>query len=288
MTSKKIILEPLDSNPGVLPALGVWCTEDASQTFVSSSFPEPAGFTCDTWCYESKGIDFVSAQAMEQGKIQMRHSWCGHDAQIVTIVTPRLGMVEFLAYLEGNSSGEPVAAIEYPPLNACWQLRNAPAFASKPDPYPEFIKRCFIFTDRGLTFLHETERFRIPVRPPDHTYNNPPWVQMYLPIWERLRRAGPDSWADYSTTRYIYPVIGAISRDGKYLTALANESSSTMCQAWHDCMHNNPNWLPARSGAGKIWRLGIYVLRNDPDELLRRVASDFPGAMKLGDKRVPV
>jgi len=287
MAAENTILSPVDSKPGILPALGVWRSEDGQQTLVSSTFPEPAGFTCDTWCYENDSIDFSSAQAMEEGKIQMRHTWRDHAETLITVVTPRPESVEFVAYLEDAGSHKPIAAKEYPAPNACWQLRHAPMFASKPDPYPEFVKRCFIFTDRGLTFLDRTERFNVPPYPPDHRYNNPPWVQMYLPVWERLRQAGPDSWAAYSTDRFIYPVIGAVSRDGRYLAATATEATTMMCQAWHDCMHHSPQWLPTEGGTHKTWRMAIYVLRNDPAELLRRVAADFPGAMTLKDKRVP-
>ena len=53
-----------------------------------------------------------------------------------------------------------------------------------------------------------------------------------------------------------------------------------MCQAWHDCMHNNPMWLPTTSPPEKrVWRLRIYVMENDPDALLTRVVKDFPNAV---------
>lgn len=281
------IPEPTDSQPEVLPTLRVWHTGDGQQTFLSSTFPEPLRFTCDTWCYENSILDFDSAQMLEGGVIQLRHRWRYREAIVITKATPKPQKVELVAWLEDPASGERVDTGEYPNLNACWQLRYAPSFASKPGTYPDFIKRCFIFTDRGLTFLDQTTRFKIPTFPADHIYNNPPWVQMYLPVWEPLRRAEPNSWADYSTDRYIYPIIGAVSRDGEYLAALATEESHLMCQAWHDCMHNNATWLPAPDGVGKIWRLNIYVLRNDPEELLRRVAADFPRAMELHRNRVP-
>ena len=52
-----------------------------------------------------------------------------------------------------------------------------------------------------------------------------------------------------------------------------------MCPAWHDCMHNNPLWLPANTPpTEQVWRLRIYARENDPDALLARVAQDFPNA----------
>jgi hypothetical protein len=283
-----MLLESKNPKPKVLPTLGVWQSPDGKQTFLSSSFPDAPAFTCDTWCYESD-VDFVDAKELSGGKVQMRHRWRAHPAvMIVTSVTPEPGAVEFVARLENDRDASKDIPTEYPGLNACWQLKRAPAFSSAPDPYPEFIKRCFIFTDAGVTFLDRTDRKKIPVRRAEDPYNNPPWVQMYLPVWQPLMQAGPDAWADYSSDRYIYPVIGAVSRDGKYLTAIANESNSGMAQAWHDCMHNNPDWLPLDAGkSAGTWRLKIYLMKNDARGLIERIAKDFPGAMKLKDKRVP-
>jgi hypothetical protein len=87
------------------------------------------------------------------------------------------------------------------------------------------------------------------------------------------------SWAGYSPDRFTVPVIGVVSRDGKYLAALANDSASSMSQAWHDCLHNNPDWRPqAGPESPRVWRLKVYAMASDPEKLLARVAKDFPGA----------
>ena len=120
---------------------------------------------------------------------------------------------------------------------------------------------------------------KIPVRPADDRFNNPPWVQMYVGLWQDVPKTNPKGWADTSPDRYTTTVIGAVSRDRRYLAALANDSADSMAQAWHDCMHNNPRWLPAESLPEKrVWRLKIYVMENDPEALLARVAKDFPNA----------
>ena len=274
-------------DPGKLPTLGVWQDEEQEMTYVSSSFPNAPNFTCDSWCYES-AVDLVDASVCEGGGIVLRHRVREHpQVLLVTRITPEPGAVEFAARaeLDATSEGEMPDGLLTP--NLCWQLKNAPDFASRPEPYPQFVERCFIFTDEGSTFLHRTERLPIPVRAADDPYNNPPWVQTYLPVWETPRPAGPQSWAANSPTRYAYPVIGAVSRDGKYLTAIANARPVALCQAWHDCMHNNPAWLPAEEGEEKMWRLKIYVMENDPEELLHRVGEDFPGVLSLKENRVP-
>ena len=35
------------------------------------------------------------------------------------------------------------------------------------------------------------------------------------------------------------------------------------------------------------WRLKIYAMKNDPDELVRRVGEDFPQSLMLQNERVP-
>lgn len=284
-TEKEVLVVANNPYPQELPTLRVWQRE--GMTYVQSTFPNVPNFTCDTWCYESP-LDFLEAQALEGGGIQLRHRWQDHpEVVLVTTVTPEPGAVEFRvkAMLEGSAEGNLPASLVVP--NACWQLRNAPDFASQPDPYPEFVKRCFIFTDAGLTFLDHTQRGKIPVRAEDDPYNNPPWVQMYGPVWRPLQKAGPTSWAAFSTDRYLYPVIGAVSRDGRYLTALANDTGSVMAQAWHDCMHNNAEWTPEKPGGEPVWRITIYALENDPEKLLQRVGQDFPRALTLHQQRVP-
>jgi hypothetical protein len=275
------IAEADKPQPGVLPAIRVVREKLWGQYYpmVSITFPNVPGFTCDAWCYES-AVDFLDARALDGGRIEMRHrDQQDSQALVITTITPKPDAVELEARVELDREGHPDGAPpDAPPgLNLCWQLRHAPGFASKPDPYPEFVRRCFLFTDRGRTFLLDADRKNIPVQPPDHEYNNPPWVQMYVGAWRAVPETPPDSWAGYSPDRYLTPVIGAVSRDGKYLAALANDSADSMAQAWHDCLHNNPKWLPENAPVGdRRWRLGIYAMENDPKALLERVAQDFP------------
>ncbi|MEK7396604.1 MAG: hypothetical protein AAB116_06670 [Candidatus Poribacteria bacterium] len=275
--SAGVIIGANNPDPENLPTLGVWQENDL--ILVSAKFPNVPDFTCDSWCYESN-VDFVDAKALGKGAIELRHRDRSQPyVLIITTVTPEPGAVEFSARIELDLDKYPDAKMPQTPtwLNLCWQLRRSPLFASKPDPYPEFVKRCFIFTENGMTFLDKTFRKKIPCRPEDDTYNNPPWVQMYVGAWQEIPEVTPESWADYSTDRYITTIIGAISRDEKYLTAIANDSATSMCQAWHDCMHNNPQWLPENNSTEeRRWRLKIYAMENDSKTLLSRVAKDFP------------
>ncbi|MBI2928729.1 MAG: hypothetical protein HYY24_23955 [Verrucomicrobia bacterium] len=278
------LVTAINPDPARLPTLAVWEDDKSGGpgrklTMVATTFPNVPGLTCDSWCYESE-VDFLAARGLDGGRLELRHRLrASPHMLLVTTVTPEPGAVEFAArlVLENERAGEWPA--QPPFVNLCWQLRRAPTFTSALEPYPEFIKRCFIFTERGRTFLHETTRRRIPVRAPDDRYNNPPWVQMYVGTWQDVPVAATNSWADYSPDRYTTTVIGTISRDGKYLAALANDSATMMAQAWHDCLHNNPQWQPADAPLSeRTWRLKIYAMANDPSALLARVAKDFPKA----------
>ncbi len=246
---------------------------------VSMTFPDVPDFTCDAWCYESE-VDFLDARPTDGGRLEMRHRDRRHpQLLVITTITPRPGSVLFEARVDLDRQGQLEASLpDAPPgLNLCWQLRHAPGFASKPDPYPAFVRRCFLFTERGRTFLHDTQRMPIPVQRPDHKHNNPPWVQTYISAARPVPQTSASAWAGCSPDRYLTPVIGVVSRDGRHLAAIANDSADLMAQAWHDCLHNNPRWLPEDAPIReRRWRLAVYALENSPKALLDRVASDFP------------
>ncbi len=281
--------------PQKLPTLSVW--EDGrfggpkKLLMVAARFPNVPEFTCDSWCYESE-VDFIGARALDGGRLEIRHRVKEQPQMLlVTTFTPEPGAVEFVARSVLDTKKYPNEKLPENLLtpNLCWQLHRAPGFASRPDPYPEFVKRCFIFTERGMTFLDQTTRRKIPVRSLEDRYNNPVWVQVYVGDWQPVPFAGTNSWADYSPDRYSTTLIGTVSRDGKYLAALGSDSAPTMCQAWHDCMHNNPQWSPADAPpAERVWRMKIYAMTNDPQALLERFAKDFPNAKKHHGLAQPV
>jgi hypothetical protein len=180
--------------------------------------------------------------------------------------------------LDKNRSGGLPAVVD--PPNLCCQFRQAMGFPSKPDPYPEFVKRCFIFTARGRTFLDQTTRQKLRSEPADSPHNNPPWVQLYGAMGQPAMAKRADSEGGVSPDRYTIPVIGLVSRDGKHLAALASDPAVPMSlsQWWIDCLHSDPNWLPSAAPAERVWRVKIYVLENDSESLLARVKKDFPSA----------
>ncbi len=278
---RKLFVVKSNPHPDELPTLGVWQQyvkkSDTFDTLLSASFPNVPDFTCDLWCFESPGVVFESARELKNGQVELRHSWENYDWEILTIATPRPGALEIVAHLVTTSDDSKAQPQEYPSLNICWQLRRAAQFASKPDPYPEFVRRCFIVSEQGCVFLLDTQRRAIPVRSSTDEENNPPWVQMYAPLSAPADlQVDSTNWADYSPDRYRLPVIGAVSRDRRYLAAIASGAETIVCQAWHDCMHNNPGWLPSSDKNGKQWRVMIYAMENDPEALFTRFHEDFP------------
>ncbi len=247
--------------------------------------------TFEAWCYESTLALEGEPRRNRQGALVLWHRNRREPSMLIqTTVTPAPGRVAFVARAVVDRRRKPQGELGpgLPYLNLCFQQRRARGFRSSPDPYPRFVQRCFIFTRRGRTFLLDTRRRKIPGKPDDHPHNNPPWVQIYTPIWHRP--VNKPHWAGYSPDQYVAPVIGTVSRDGKYLVALANQGHCApddgLCNAWHDCLHANPSWTPldASRSEDKRWRLHVYFMRNDPDALLKRVYRDFPQAARLGKR----
>jgi len=273
-TQKEYLSVP-NPSPKELPTFQAW--QRGKETLVGITFPTIPDFTCDTWCYES-AVDLRNIIALDKGRMKLIHNFQDYPyLNLITLITPEPGAVVFTAWIEKSKCSKLPIPDKLIQPNMCWQLKRALGFSSAPDPYPEFIKRCFILTEDGLTFLNETNRKEIPVRESSDPVNNPPWVQNYIRNDHPLPKPDPNLWAAYSDNKFSISVLGAVSRDNKYLAAIANNSSITMCQAWHDCMHNNAQWLPKNAPVDqKIWQVKIYAMENNPEALIKRVETDFP------------
>ncbi len=262
-------------------------------TFVLVRVPQIPGCVLDLSCYEHNGM--LSHRSLGGGALELRHrSRKDPNVLFFTTLTPEPGAVELVARVELDRDRAPEGKLpdQMPEPNLCFQVKRAEGgFSHSPDKFPEFIGRCFIFTDKGRTFLTDTVRRRLPriADKPDDPRNNPPWVQVYRPVWQPTRKPSTgDTWYNNSPDRFTIPIIGVVSRDGQHLAALANDTSGNLCQAWQQCLHNNPEWAPKDAPpAERRWRTKLYIMPNDPEALLERVAKDFPNAPKLQEKRVP-
>jgi hypothetical protein len=215
----------------------------------------------------------------------------------VTTITGEPGAVDVLARLELDLTTD-ARALKLPEKigipNMCVGFAKGtnfvgggslPGNSESPENYANWISRCFIFTDKGLTFLDKTNRPKTNEVPENDIRNTPgAWSMHYIGVWQK---PGPQWWPNTSADRYVIPVVGAVSNDRKYLTALVSATSTYVAQAWHTCLHQAPQWEPADAPLLKrTWRTRLYAMENNPEALLERVKKDFPGIEKLRSSRV--
>jgi len=251
----------------------------------------------DLQCYEEPyGLEFLGSRELDGGVLELRQRPENRPHLVlVTEFTPQPGKVQIIARLELDldlESDKQINEEDLLRLNMCPSLVRARGsfirYDSYPDPFPEVIDRCFIFTDQGRTFLKDTVRRKMPRASAVDPRNTPPWIQVYDGVWQPVHPSSTgNTWYNHSTTRFTVPILGVASLDGKHLIALADDSSDKVCQAWAPCLHLATKWTPQSSPpAQRRWRINIYVMPNDPNMLIERVAKDLPDAFRLQDNRV--
>lgn len=126
-----------------------------------------------------------------------------------------------------------------------------------------YITRCFIFTDRGLTTLDKTRRTE------DAVYRG---GQVYVPKEVNLNDVNP---RPISLDQPVNGLIGCFSSDGKSLVAMAWDQTQELFQGVIVCVHNDPRVGGLRPGEEKHLHGKVYILPNDPEGLLARYRRDF-------------
>lgn len=126
-----------------------------------------------------------------------------------------------------------------------------------------YIDRCFIFTEHGLTTLDKTKRTE------EALYRG---GQVYVPAGINLNDVNP---RPISPEKPVNGLIGCFSADNQYLVATAWDQTQELFQGVIVCIHNDPRVGGLKPGETKKLRGKLYVLKNDPQELLRRYARDF-------------
>ena len=280
--------------PANVPALGFRIQD--GNLFVRMTFSQPPGTTFEAWCYESEVTPVGEPRRKADGALILLHRSTKNKGLLIeTAVTPSSGRVSFVARASVDRKVAPTAKVPpyLPYLNLCFQEAKAAAFVDPGEPFPKFIARHFIFAKKGRTSVLDIVRRKVPGIPEDDPRNNPPWVQIYTPAWRPPPKTEACSWAGYSPDRYVLPIIGTVSRDGKWLVALANNGNcgqgDGLCNAWHHCLHSNPVWWPenAPNGTDKRWHINVYVMKNASEMLVQRVERDFPGVRQLRRVTVP-
>ncbi|MBM3833897.1 MAG: hypothetical protein FJ403_11625 [Verrucomicrobia bacterium] len=127
-----------------------------------------------------------------------------------------------------------------------------------------YISRCFIFTERGLTTLDKTKRTEEAI------YRG---GQVYVPTGINLNDVNP---RPISPEKPVNNLIGCFSADDKYLLATAWDQTQELFQGVIVCIHNDPRIGGLKPGETKKLHGKLYFLKNDADELLKRYRRDFP------------
>jgi hypothetical protein len=269
--------------------------------FCSTIFPSVPGLRLDACAYEPGDgflkVALMGAAVPSDNTLVLRHSVRTIPGLIhETTFTAETGSVEAVGRLTLDTHIKPSELKipeNLPTPNLCWCFQKSPNFVAggsatppygeRPNVYPTWVQRCFIFTEQGQTFLDKTQRTKTDEVPADDPRNNPVWSQHYVGVWQKIGGAALP--VNTSHTRYVAPVIGAVSNDGKYLIGLASDSPRYIAQAWHTCLHHVSTWGPVSAPPlERQWKMKLYAMQNEPVVLMARVASDFPASMRLRDR----
>ena len=128
-----------------------------------------------------------------------------------------------------------------------------------------YISKCFIFTDRGLTTLDQTRRRE------EALYHG---GQLYVPKGIDLRDINP---RPISPDQPVNGLIGCFSADNRYLLATASNTTHELFQGVYVCLHSDPHVGGLGPRETRRFRAKLYFLKNDPEKLLRRYRKDFGG-----------
>jgi hypothetical protein len=142
---------------------------------------------------------------------------------------------------------------------ACIRVDRFTAFGQS-----NYISRSFIFTGKGLTTLDKTRRRE------EALYRG---GQVYVPKGINLADVNPRPVCQDQPTNGL---IGCFSADNGQLLATASSSTQELFEGVYVCLHSDPRVGGLAPGETKIIRAKIYLLKNDPQELLRRYQRDFP------------
>jgi len=248
---------------------------DAS--YVKITVPTIPGCVSMIWCYEDR-FGKGTGETREDGSVVMHHE--AGDLKAETVWTPLPNAVDVRLTVTGPE--EQLRKRSH--SNPCWQHWPSKSFGNQGNYPDDFAARCFIYTVRGLTLLADTVRFvRADRRPMRAETNNPPWIQNYTPL-RRRHQGNSIKWRGIGTDRPILPIIGVVSRDGRWLQAWAwPRDNSRLGQVWHDCLHPTPGLrADFNPETGRIESHGkLYFMENDADALAEAYMADF-GPQALG------
>ncbi len=263
-----------EAGSGDIPILGY--SEQKGNTLVNIRVPAMEGMECEMWCYEQENMNAAVEHHRENtDTLVLLHK--NGKSTITSRFVPSTGAVDIYVTVTGPTEED---VLSVGGLNPCWQFEKSSTFSSADrEKYVEdFVARCFVILDSGLTLMKDTRRIPGTRERKDDKANLPnPWIQEYIPIWRRhpgqtkgQRGRSPD--------RPVYPIIGCTSRDGKHLAAIAWPETMSLGQVWHHCVHPRPRIVESydRESNEIRSRARIYFMENDGEKLIAAFRRDFP------------
>jgi hypothetical protein len=126
-----------------------------------------------------------------------------------------------------------------------------------------YTAKSFIFTERGMTLLHQTRRTE------EALYRG---GQVYVMPGVGTDDANP---RPLCLDRPTNGLIGCFSADGRQLLATASDRTHELFEGVYVCLHSDPSIGGLKAGETKKVRAKLYVLPNDVPALLKRYERDF-------------
>ncbi len=127
----------------------------------------------------------------------------------------------------------------------------------------DYIRKCFIFTDKGLAMLDKLPRAE------EARYRG---GQVYVPKGIPPEDVNP---RPISTVTPANQLIGCISADDKYLLAMAFEPGEELFQGVVVCVHNDFRIGGLAPKETKKIFGKVYFIENDTEKLLKHYRADF-------------
>ncbi len=127
----------------------------------------------------------------------------------------------------------------------------------------DYFTRCFIFTERGLTRMHQTHR-------ETHARYTP--GQVYVPAGISLDDVNP---RPISKTRPVNGLVGCFSADERLILAMAWDRVQELFQGVIVCIHSDFRIGGLSPGQVKRLHGKLYIVDSDVEQLLKRYGRDF-------------
>ncbi|MBT4503171.1 MAG: hypothetical protein HOC74_35895 [Gemmatimonadetes bacterium] len=261
----------LDENL-TLDLLGPRSGEEPDRLHLVANHPE-IGRAFTFHCFECGPFALGCGEKREDGSVRFHYTGSAGEEELTCIATfePRLGG-RISMEVEVDGPVECLKEIHF--IDGCMQHWDSPAFKRR-GALSEFAGRCFVYTMRGPTSLLETARGKHK-ESPDSQWNNPACTQWHVDF-EAMHPG--DIWGfGTCADRPVHGVIGATSRDGKWLTAMGRRYNLSIGQGWHDCLHTggHTRWYVDEKVEKIRQKTVLYVMPNDREKLLAAYLEDFP------------